>query len=100
MPKSRGQNVEKRNQNHRTVRKPVFQVKRNSHWRCSVRNKVFLKISQNLHENTCSRVSLLIKLQAVSSATRCFPVDFEKVLGTSFLQNTSAQLLLSKQCKF
>ena len=30
---------------------------------CSVR-KVFLKISQNLLENTCVRVSFLVKLQA------------------------------------
>ena len=31
--------------------------------RCSVK-KVFLEILQNLQENTCARVSLLIKLQA------------------------------------
>ena len=31
--------------------------------RCSVK-KVFLKISQKLQENTCARVSFLIKLQA------------------------------------
>ena len=31
--------------------------------RCSVR-KVFLEISQNSQENTCARVSFLIKLQA------------------------------------
>ena len=30
--------------------------------------KVFLKISQNPHENICARVSLLIKLQAYFSA--------------------------------
>ena len=30
---------------------------------CSIR-KVFLKISQNSQENTCDRVSFLIKLQA------------------------------------
>ena len=30
---------------------------------CSVR-KVFLEISQNSQENTCAKVSLLIKLQA------------------------------------
>ena len=44
-----------------------------SHWifrteeafvqRCSVKN-VFLEISQNSQENTCARVSILIKLQA------------------------------------
>ena len=31
--------------------------------RCSIK-KVFLKISQNSQENTCARVSFLIKLQA------------------------------------
>ena len=31
--------------------------------RCSAK-KVFLKISQNSQENTCARVSFLIKLQA------------------------------------
>ena len=33
-----------------------------SHWRCSVK-KVFLEISQNSQENTCARISFLIKLQ-------------------------------------
>ena len=32
-------------------------------WRCSVK-RMFLKISQNSQENTCARVSVLIKLQA------------------------------------
>ena len=36
---------------------------RTSHGRCSVR-KVFSKISQNSQENTCTRGSFLIKLQA------------------------------------
>ena len=36
---------------------------RSSHRRCSVK-KVFLKISQNFEENTCARISFLIKLQA------------------------------------
>ena len=31
---------------------------------CSA-EKVFLEISQNSHENTCARVSFLIKLQAL-----------------------------------
>ena len=35
---------------------------RSSHQRCSVR-KMFLEISQNSRENTCARVSFLIKLQ-------------------------------------
>ena len=32
-------------------------------WKCSI-EKVFLEISQNSQENTCARVSFLIKLQA------------------------------------
>ena len=32
--------------------------------RCSVKN-LFLKISQNSQENTCARVSFLIKMQAL-----------------------------------
>ena len=34
------------------------------HWRCSV-EKIFLEISQNSQENTCGRVSFLIKLQTL-----------------------------------
>ena len=36
---------------------------RSSHEKCSIK-KVFLKISPNSQENTCARVSYLIKLQA------------------------------------
>ena len=71
--------------------------------RCSVEN-MFLEISQNSQENTCARVSFLIKLQAsgLKSATllkkrlwrRCFPVNFAKFLRRPFLQNTSGRLLL------
>ena len=67
--------------------------------RCSVK-KVFLEISQNSQENTCARVSFLIKLQdsGLRTATllkkrlwhRCFPVNFVKFLRTPFLQNTSS----------
>ena len=41
--------------------------------------KVFLKISQNSQENTCARVSFLIK----RLWNRCFPVDFAIFLRTS-----------------
>ena len=48
--------------------KPIIRVERirsfkNSHRRCSVK-KMFLEISQNSQEDTCVRVSFLIKLQA------------------------------------
>ena len=71
-----------------------------SQQRCSIK-KGFLKISQNSQENTCARVSYLIKLQAPPATLlkktlwhRCFPVNFAKFLRTLFLQNTSGQLLL------
>ena len=47
--------------------------------------KVFLEILQNSLENTCAKVSFLIKLQAC----RCFSVNFVKFLRPLFLQNTS-----------
>ena len=66
--------------------------------RCYVK-KMFLRISKNPHENTCARVSFLIKLQAAACNIikkrlwrRCFPVNFAKFLRTP-LQNTSWRLL-------
>ena len=59
--------------------------------RCSIK-KVFLKISRKSQEKTCARVSFLIKLQAVWHSF--FPMNFLKLLGTPFLQNTSGRLLL------
>ena len=71
--------------------------------RCSVK-KVFLEITQNLQENTCARVSSLIKLQAwgLRQATSlkkrlwhlCFPVSFAKFLRTPFLTEHLWWLLL------
>ena len=59
--------------------------------RCSVK-KVFLEFSQNSQENTCARVSFLIKVAGLRPATllkerlqhRRFPVNFEKFLGTPY----------------
>ena len=66
-------------------------VHRSSHQMCSVQ-KVFSKISQNSPENTCARVSFLIKLQAWPTTllkkrlwNRCFPVNFATFLRTSLL---------------
>ena len=73
---------------------------RSRHPRYSAKN-VFSEISQNSQENTCARVSFLIKLQARSATVlkkglwhRCFPVNFAKFLRTPFLQNTLRRLLL------
>ena len=62
--------------------------------RCSVK-KVFIEILENSRENTCARVSFLIKLQ-VRPATflknrlwrRCFPVNFGIFLRTRFFYRT------------
>ena len=68
---------------------------------------MFFEISKNSQENTCVRVSFLIKLQTLClrPATllkkrlwhRCFPVKFAKFLRTAFLQNTSGRILLRFQ---
>ena len=55
--------------------------------RCSIK-KVFLEISQNSQENTCVRVSFLIKFSITLLKEglwhRYFPVNFGKFLRTSF----------------
>ena len=75
---------------------------RSSHRRCSV-EKVFLEISQDSQENTCARVSFLIKLQpCLRYATllnkrlwhRCFLVNFAKFLRTPFYTEHLWWLLL------
>ena len=48
--------------------------------KCSVK-KVFLKISQNSQENTCARLSFLIKLQAfLQNASSASKNTFSKIL--------------------
>ena len=52
--------------------------------------KVVLEISINSQENTCARVSFLIKLQTSGLLKKrlwhkCFPVNFAKFLKTHFL---------------
>ena len=57
---------------------------------------MFLEIKQNSQENTCVRVSFLIKLQASALKFwhRCFPVNFAKFLRTPFLKEHHWWLLL------
>ena len=67
---------------------------------------MFLEISQNSQENTCARVSFLIKLQASAAKPAallkkrlwymCFPVNLARFLRTPFLQNTSGRLFVFK----
>ena len=67
--------------------------------RCSIK-KVFLEILQNSQENTCARVSFLIKLQGPAALLkkrlwhRCFPVNFAKFLRTLFFTEHLQWLLL------
>ena len=65
---------------------------RSSHPDCFVK-KMFLEISQNSQENTCVRVSFLLKKRPWH---RCFPLNFAKFLRTPFLQSTSGGCF----CKF
>ena len=56
-----------------------------------LKKKVALEILQNSQENTCAKVSFLIKKGLWH---KCFPVNFVKFLGTTLLRNTSGRLLL------
>ena len=63
--------------------------------------KRVLRNFANLQENTCTRVSFLIKLQAGPATLlkkrlwhRCFPVNFAKFLRTTFFTEHLWWLLL------
>ena len=64
---------------------------RSSHWRCSVKKVILERRSQNSHENTCVRYSILIKLQVRGCKKETLAQVF---LRTPFLQNHSRGLLL------
>ena len=66
---------------------------------CSVKT-VFLEILQNSQENTCARVSFLIKVQASDlelypkeTLAQAFSCDFLRNYETPILQNTLERLL-------
>ena len=82
----------------RQIIKPYLEVVAQT---CSVK-KVFLEISQNSQENTCARVSFLIKLQAALATLlknslwhRCFSVNFAKFVRAPFLTEQVRWLLLA-----
>ena len=63
---------------------------RSSHRRCSMK-KVLLTISQNSQNNTCDRVSFLIKLQVLAcniikkeTVSQAFSCDFCKIFENAF----------------
>ena len=58
--------------------------------------KVYLEISHNPHKNTCARASFSEFSFFQRLWYRCFPVNFVKFLRTTFLQNISGRLLLTK----
>ena len=63
---------------------------KSSHRRCS-KKKVFLKISQNSLENTCARVSFLIKLQALlkkETLAQVFSCEFCETFKSTFFHKT------------
>ena len=60
--------------------------------RCLAFKEVFLKISQNSQENTCTRASFLIKLKTLWH--RCFLVNFAKFLRPLFFIEHLPWLLL------
>ena len=56
---------------------------------------MLLEIPENSQENTCARVSFLIKLLKKRLWCRCFPVNFAEFLRTPISQNTSVRLFLN-----
>ena len=70
-------------------------------WRCSVK-KVFLEISQNSQENTCARVSFLIKFQAGNfikkeTLAQVFCCEFYEIPKNTFFYR--APLLAAFVCR-
>ena len=69
------------NSKSKSVLKTIFINSEAVARRCSVK-KMFLKVLQTLQENTCTRISFLIK----RLWHRCFPVIFVKFLRTPFFR--------------
>ena len=76
-------------------------ITRSSHRRCSVRKDVFLEISQISQENTCVRVSFLIKLQAAAcnfikkeTLAQVFSCEFCEISKNTFFTEHLRWLLL------
>ena len=62
------------------------------HKRCSVKKRLFLKMSQNSKKSTCYQSYNFIKNRIQH---RNFPLNFAKFLWTPSSQNTSGRLLLT-----
>ena len=79
----------------------MAKILRSSHRRCSVRKGILRKFARLTQENTCARVSILIKFQAETrnflkkeTLVQVLSCDFAKFLRTHFWQDTSRRLLL------
>ena len=57
---------------------------RSSHWRCFVKKDVHLEISQNSQENTCARVSVLIKLRRAQTSNLIKKETLVQVISCEF----------------
>ena len=70
------------------MEKNVFFIGRCSHPEMFCKKKVFLKISQNSQENTCARVSFLIKLQfsfiKKEALAQVFSCEFSEISKDNF----------------
>ena len=65
-----------------------YERSRGRHWKCSIR-KGILKISHNSQENTCARVTFLLKKRLWH---RCFPVEiFKNIFFIEHLRATASQ---------
>ena len=62
---------------------------------CSVK-KIFLKVSQNSQENTCARVSFLIKLQT-AALTQVFSCEFSEVFKNTFFHGTKVSAFVVRE---
>ena len=80
------------------VRSNSQETYRSSHRKCSAKKNVILKISQNSHENTYTRVSFLIKLQDSDNYLyRCFPVNFAKLFPSLYFELKARKRVLRFQ---
>ena len=76
---------------------------RSSQWRSSVKKELVLRISQNLQENTCARVSLLIKslawdfqLYEKETPAKVFSCEFCEIFKNIYSEEHLCWLLLNE----
>ena len=65
------------------MQKWLLYLKQKQSSRGVLQEKLFLKISQNLQENTCARISFLIKLQALGNAGHLWTTPSIKTINNA-----------------